>query len=96
MIDILKPEEWGNTLIQADDWFFGPDGEQYRAVYGTVSIVKAEDLLGLKPHNSANWFAIVGPPGKQIIIAGCRIHYACHAPGIKPPARKDLLDLSVP
>ena len=60
-------------LITTDDWFYAPDGQTYKAAWGRVEICKSEDLLGVKPHNYANWFAVVDD---ILLIAGCQIHYA--------------------
>jgi hypothetical protein len=69
-------EQYKNYLITTSDWFFGPDGEQYKAVYGPASLCKAKDLLGFVPRRSADWFVSVGTHDKHIHIAGCQIHYA--------------------
>lgn len=61
------------VLITTNDWFFAPNGQSYKAVWGTVKICESKDVLGVKPHNYANWFAIVD---NVIFIAGCQIHYA--------------------
>lgn len=62
-------------LITTDSWFLAPDGESYKAVFGTLVGVFAdtEILGGIKPNrNSANWYVEIG----NMIIAGCQIHYA--------------------
>lgn len=70
------------ALVTLDNWFFAPDGRQYRAVFGTVRAVRtAEDSLGVKPNGrSTNWYLEIG----NMTIAGCQVHYAlrtenCHA-----------------
>lgn len=66
----------GKYLITTDNWFYAPDGKQYRAAWGDVQIVE-DTLLGVKTNrNSSNWFAKVGSEDKHVIIAGCQIHYA--------------------
>lgn len=64
-------EKW---LITADNWFFAPDGENYRAVWGTVyAVMNDEEALGIKTNrNATNWFVKIG----NMVIAGCQIHYA--------------------
>jgi len=65
-------------LVTTDDWFLAPDGELYRAVWGTSSIEKIEDTLGFIPiRPSTNWYMKVGNENNYIIIAGCKIHYVC-------------------
>ncbi len=60
-------------LITTDSWFVAPDGEQYKAVFGTVSAVLSdEETLGIKTNRgSSNWFVTIG----NMIVAGCQIHY---------------------
>lgn len=66
----------GKYLITTDNWFYAPDGRQYKAVWGEVSITD-DTLLGIKTNaRSTNWFAKVGTPDNHIIVAGCQIHYA--------------------
>lgn len=61
-------------LITTNDWFVGPDGRDYRAVYGVVTgIESSEQTLGVKTNaRSTNWYVKIG----EMIIAGCQIHYA--------------------
>lgn len=66
----------GKYLITTDKWFYGPDGKQYRAVWGSVKILE-DNFLGVKTNrNSTNWYAFVGNEEKGMIVAGCQIHYA--------------------
>lgn len=66
----------GKYLITADNWFYGPDGKNYKSVWGEVEIV-SDSILGIKTNvRSSNWFAKVGNENSHIIIAGCQIHYA--------------------
>lgn len=64
-------------LITTDDWFYAPDGNQYRAVWGSCKAVKVDDVLGFSPiRPSTNWYLMVGSTRRGVILAGCRIHYA--------------------
>jgi hypothetical protein len=66
----------GKYLITTDSWFHGPDGKQYRAVWGEVKIL-SDEILGLKTNaRSSNWFARIGTETNHVIVAGCQIHYA--------------------
>lgn len=66
----------GKYLITTDNWFFAPDGKQYRAVWGDVKIV-TDKILGIKTNaRSSNWFAKIGPEENYVVVAGCQIHYA--------------------
>lgn len=62
------------ALVTVDNWFYGPDGKQYRAIFGTVKAVRtAEESLGIRPNGkSANWYLEIG----SVTIAGCQVHYA--------------------
>lgn len=63
-------------LISTDNWFYAPDGKQYRSVWGKVKIMN-DSFLGTKTNvRSSNWFAKVGSEKNHVIIAGCQIHYA--------------------
>jgi len=63
-------------IVSTSEWFIGPDGESYKAAWGSCHIDKTEDVLGFNPSRpSTNWFMTVGNEEKQIIIAGCQIHY---------------------
>jgi hypothetical protein len=67
----------GKFLITTDNWFYAPDGKQYRGVWGKVEIV-SDAILGIKTNvRSSNWYAKVGSENNYVIIAGCQIHYAC-------------------
>lgn len=66
----------GKYLITTDNWFFAPDGKQYKAVWGNVVIVE-DSYLGIKTNrNSSNWYARVGNGDTHVLVAGCQIHYA--------------------
>lgn len=74
---IKKGEKY---LITTDAWFYGPNGEQYRAAWGKVEIV-SDSILGVKTNSkSSNWFVKCGNKDKFIIIAGCQIHYVIRCP----------------
>lgn len=73
------------ATIFADDFFIGPDGRDYRGAFGPIVVVKAEQVLGFKPKNSADWFVQIGDNLETaVFIAGCRIHYFNLSPK-KPP-----------
>jgi hypothetical protein len=61
------------VLVTCDNWFYAPNGQHYRAVFGTVRAVRtAEDTLGVRPNGkSTNWYVEVG----NMTIAGCQVHY---------------------
>lgn len=67
-------------MVTTDNWFIGPDGESYKSAWGTCILEKMEDVFGFTPSRpSTNWYLKVGSDEKQIIIAGCQIHYAIRA-----------------
>lgn len=72
MENVREGFDGANVLITTNEWFFAPDGQSYKAAWGKAEIFKSEDLLGVKPHNYANWFALVDG---VFLIAGCQIHY---------------------
>lgn len=65
------------ALITTDCWFLAPDGNQYKAVWGTVHAVRSsEETLGIKTNaRSTNWYVEIG----DMTIAGCQIHYMIKA-----------------
>lgn len=67
-----------SVLVTTDNWFFAPDGQQYKAVWGEVrGIFSDEQMLGIKTNTrSTNWYAQIG----NVFIAGCQIHYAVKSP----------------
>lgn len=70
----MKIETGVTYLITTDNWFFAPNGKQYRAAFGTVKgTLSDEEALGIKTNaRSTNWFVSIG----NLLIAGCQIHYA--------------------
>lgn len=63
-------------LITTDGWFFAPDGQNYRAVWGEAEYVTTKEAMGFNPIRSTNWFVKVGKGEGSILVAGCQIHYA--------------------
>jgi hypothetical protein len=61
------------VLVTTDNWFFAPNGRQFRACFGTLhGVSNALDTLGIKVNaRSHDWYATVG----NMVIAGCQIHY---------------------
>lgn len=66
----------GKYLITTDNWFIAPDGKEYKAAWGEVTILE-DNILGIKTNmRSTNWYAKIGSEDNHIVIAGCQIHYA--------------------
>jgi len=64
-------------LITTDNWFVAPDGEQYKAVWGTCQVLTIKEVFGFDPlRPSTNWYISVGTNRKEMIVAGCQLHYA--------------------
>jgi hypothetical protein len=61
------------VLITTLNWFVGPDGKHYKAVWGTLKgIHEAGKTLGFIPNRAhANWFLEVG----SMTIMGCQATY---------------------
>jgi hypothetical protein len=77
----MNIEPGQKALLTVDNWFYAPDGKQYRAVFGTVRAVRSsEQTLGVRTNaKSTNWYVEIG----CMTVAGCQIHYAtrcdeCH------------------
>lgn len=85
----------GKYLITTDNWFYAPDGKQYRAGGGEATVL-GDDVLGVKTNrNSSNWFVQVGSDDSHVIIAGCQIHYAVKCkerPSNQSTVEKEYLD----
>lgn len=63
-------------LVTTDNWFKAPDGQEYRAAWGVCHVRNIADVFGFTPTRpSTNWYLEVGVEGKEIILAGCQIHY---------------------
>ena len=79
--------------MSTENYFFAPDGIQYKAAWGEVEII-GDESLGLKTNSrSTNWYAKVGSKEKHVIIAGCQIHYSVHCN--EKPNTDPVLDWSV-
>ena len=66
-------KEGDKVLITTNEWFYAPDGQQYRAVFGTFNGIKSqEDVLGIKANRGTAGYSIeIG----NMIISGCQINY---------------------
>ena len=85
----MKPLIDKTYLITTDAWFFAPDGEQYRAVFGTVNDVFDDaTTLGIKTNDkSTNWYISIG----NMLIAGCQIHYVIRTDAVSfDPAIREI------
>ena len=80
-------------LVTTDCYFIAPDGEEYRAVWGVCRIVTTEQAFGFTPARpSTNWFLQVGEGERQVVVAGCQIHYCvrCAERPTEKPGRYDI------
>lgn len=60
------------VLVTTQSWFFGKDGVQYTAIYGTLRSVYSATDIGIRPGaGNANWYVRIG----DMNIAGCQILY---------------------
>lgn len=67
----------GTTLlITTDNWFTGPDGNQYKSAFGVARVLQSKDVLGFNSRGGANWMVQVGEGDGAVFIMGCQIHYA--------------------
>ena len=66
----------GKYIVTTDNWFYAPDGNSYKAVWGDVTILE-DTFLGIKTNrNASNWYAKIGTEDNHVVVAGCQIHYA--------------------
>lgn len=71
----------GKYLITTENWFYAPDGKQYRAVWGEVKLLQTKDVLGVDPNRvTANWTLQVGTEEDHILIGGCQVNYSVKCP----------------
>ena len=73
----MKLQVGKKFLITTDQWLLAPDGEQYKAVFGTVKAINTdEETLGIKTNRgSTNWYVTIG----DMAVAGCQLHYVIRA-----------------
>lgn len=66
------------VLVTTVNWFYGPDGKQYRAIWGTLKGVhEAQKVFGFVPSRThANWFIEIG----DITVTGCQVLYCIKCP----------------
>lgn len=83
----MKLEVNERYLITTDQWFVAPNGEQYRAVWGTLrGVINSENALQIRTNaRSTNWYVSIGRT-VPMLIAGCQIHYVMRCPVLEPPA----------
>ena len=80
----MTPELGKKYLITTDNWFHAPDGDSYRAVFGTITdICSDKDSLGIKTNrHSTDWYVIIG----NMMVAGCQVHYCIQTDNVNPGA----------
>lgn len=68
------------VILTTAEWFYGSDGKQYRAIFGTLrKPVAAKEAFGFDvSRNHTNWMVEVG----NMIIMGCQVRYVvlCDTP----------------
>lgn len=77
------------ALITTDNWFFAPDGQQYRSVFGTIKgVYDSQVTLGVKTNaKSTNWYVVIG----NLTLAGCQIHYVVETDSFSSlPPKKEI------
>lgn len=62
-------------IVQFKQYALMPDGKQYIGVFGKVSILRDEEVVGFKVAGgeTANWIARVTGLGGSVNILGCQI-----------------------
>lgn len=72
----MEIKEGEKYLVTSDNWFVGPDGNQYKSAWGKVYLKSTFATLGFEPKRpSTNWFLIIGEDNNSVIMAGCQIHF---------------------
>ena len=74
--------EGKNILITTDAWFFAPDGQQYKAVWGKCKIEIIEKGTGLNTLRSANWLVHIVEGDGKFTAAGCQVNYWIDCPNM--------------
>lgn len=65
----MNIEIGSRVLVTVDNWFVGPDGRSYKAIFGTVRAIRSDqETLGVRTNaKSTNWYAEIG----NATVAGC-------------------------
>lgn len=64
-------------IITTQSWFYAPDGQSYRAAWGTVKIVEAKDVFNFTPNrHHDNWYVQIGNDENMVQVAGCEALYS--------------------
>lgn len=69
-------EDGVKYLITTSNWFFAPDGQNYKAVWGTAQLFEESIFDTEASRQGANWYVKIGSNNKHCLITGCQIHYA--------------------
>lgn len=79
------------VLVNTKDWLIAPDGEQYKAVYGTVKeifLCTEKEVPGAKNSNThANWYLQIGNTFVNVCDVGSCI--ITDSISVLPPKRRD-------
>lgn len=88
----MKFEKGKKYIVTTDNWFFAPDGYQYKAVFGEFDgFYDDKESMGIKTNRgSTNWYLKIG----NVFIAGCQVHYAVESDTCSevPPKESEWLD----
>ena len=89
---MVKIEINKKYLITTDNFFIAPNGEQYNAVFGTVSTVESdeENLYGNETNMGyTKWYVVIG----NMIVAGDQIHYCIQTDSVlfRPGPKKEMV-----
>lgn len=67
------------VMVITDDWFIHTNGQQYKGVLGRPAVVEPAKLIGFNPKGSTDWMLRWQKAGNELVVAGCRVHYAMSA-----------------
>lgn len=88
----MKKHIGKRVLITCSNWFYGPDGKQYRGVCGILhGISISQEQLGFTPSRThTNWAIEIG----DMTIMGCQVLYVVEC--LVPPADRVVDDYKNP
>lgn len=76
------------VLVTTHDWFYAPNGLDYKAVFGTLkAIEESSKLVGFNTTRGAfaNWVYTIG----EVVVMGCQVLYIIYTDEINTSEKID-------